>query len=365
MNICLKGLLGTAVAVVATCSQAQFSVASFEWLGTLGGTESFAFGVNSFGKTTGWSLNSSLATRAFFYDSAMSSLPLLAGWNSAEGHDINDQDWIVGSASTAAGTVSFMYQLGTPTELTGISGATDMTAWGLNSAGTVVGSATFASGDRAFIHSGGIGQILGPLPGGNTRYAGDINDSGWIAGSGIVSTDIGPRERAFRYNGTDYEIVPIVDGYASAVGKRLNAAGDEVGFMKSLDAVTTHAFFYGSGGLVEISTFGGLVSVANGISEKGFVVGSAKKADKFDRAFIWDAGTLTDLNVLVSSYLAPGSSLKDAQDIQGNWIVGNGYNSVSKRNEGWRIQLVPEPMAVIAFAIGLMGALRRRQRERR
>ncbi|MGA8473524.1 MAG: hypothetical protein WB681_00520 [Candidatus Cybelea sp.] len=76
---------------------------------------------------------------------------------------------------------------------------------------------------------------------------------------------------------------------------------------------------------------GDMFSVAFGINNKGQVVGQSCNASGACRAFIWQKGAMTDLNLLVPPdsrlYLTYGGDINDR-----GWVVGYGYDRKSGRN---------------------------------
>ena len=88
-----------------------------------------------------------------------------------------------------------------------------------------------------------------------------------------------------------------------------------------------------------LGTLGGNESLAWGVSADGaVVVGWAENAALQGRAFRWTAsGGMENLNTTYASLLTNGSVLAVAYAISpdGRYIVGQGYNAVTRRNEAF------------------------------
>jgi len=125
-------------------------------LGTLGGTTSAAFGINTTGTIVGSAETADSATHAFVWQSGtMTDLGTLGGtYSSATA--INDQGVVVGTASLANdASRAFVWQSGVMTDLNGA--IPDATGWVLeraddiNNVGQIVGTGKHNGATRAFL----------------------------------------------------------------------------------------------------------------------------------------------------------------------------------------------------------------------
>jgi probable HAF family extracellular repeat protein len=89
----------------------------------------------------------------------------------------------------------------------------------------------------------------------------------------------------------------------------------------------------------DLGTPGGDLSEAYGVSADGsVVVGYAYNAEGERRAFRWTAaGGMEDLNITYAHLLTDGSVLLGARAISpdGRYIVGQGYNAATEREEAF------------------------------
>jgi probable HAF family extracellular repeat protein len=179
------------------------------FLGTLGGTDSFAFGINDSGQVVGQSYTTSRAQAAFLWIPAapngtsgtMIDLGTLGGTNSDVGGTssvafaINGSGQVVGQSCTTSGVeAAFLWTPATPNGTSGtmaalptLSGATAQDAYGINDSGQVVGT----TGSAAFLYSGGKMIDLGSLAGSSGTIEADaINSEGQVVGSSDMSSGI-------------------------------------------------------------------------------------------------------------------------------------------------------------------------------
>ncbi len=152
-------------------------------IGTLGGRESRAYGLNDRGEVVGASLTSANRYHAFLWQKGrMQDLSTLGGrWSYA--YSINDQGQVVGDSRTADGSFhAFLWQKGRMQDL-GTLGGLSSHAYGLNDKGEVVGEADTAEGvSHAFLWQKGRMQDLGTL-GGTQSAAYSINNLGQVVGT--------------------------------------------------------------------------------------------------------------------------------------------------------------------------------------
>ena len=163
-------------------------------LGTLGGLQSEAFGVNDSGQVTGFGEVASRAQHAFLSDANGGMLHDLGtlGGSSSVGRGINAAGEVIGESTKANGaTHAFIFGTnGGPLRDLGTLGGTTSFASGVNATGQVVGGATTAGGaTHAFLSAldGGVLSDLGTL-GGTTSSALGINDSGQVVGSATTAS---------------------------------------------------------------------------------------------------------------------------------------------------------------------------------
>lgn len=310
-------------------------------LGTLGGPESEAAGVNIYGEVVGTSTTDTGARHAFRYrNGEMLDLGTLDGGLSSEGIAISDTGIVVGSSGWngvgpgfpqmtlgfiwqdgAMRSTSYLYCVCSFNRRTGLSHA-----HAVNSDGRVVGDSLtaraglwqaffwqadlgsarslidinsadggFASagyaindrneiagehGDRAVLIRDGVGQSLGVLPGHVRSSARAVNAIGQVAGFSMAADGV---RRGFFWDGAMGELPPV-PGQVSSEALAINAEGRAVGRSGNADLSETHAVLWNRGVAIDLNSRVAehdlVLVTAAGINEVGQIVGTALRGNQ-------------------------------------------------------------------------------------
>jgi probable HAF family extracellular repeat protein len=343
-------------------------------LGTLGGTSSGASSINDRAWITGYS---SLPASSPYIHAALwqrnqkiTDLGTLGGPNSAVEWPVkNDDGLISGISETAAaqklGEIwscaaaffppppsghicrGFAWRNGRMTQLPTLGGNNGFAA-GANDAGLVVGWAENTTHDttctppqvlqfeaavydpqRRTVHE------LPPYPGDLDGAATEINDAGAVVGiSGICDQAVGrftARHAVMWQNGQVINLGSL-GGVAWNTPMAINNQGEVVGFADlpgdTNGTANPVAFLWTRrGGMQNLGTLSGDTnSEALGINDRGQIVGISFNAQTgASRAFLWENGTMVDLNTLIggsaSLYLLYANDIDDQGEIAGGACV--------------------------------------------
>jgi probable HAF family extracellular repeat protein len=265
-------------------------------LGTLGGRDSQALGINDSSQVVGFAFTTGdLGYHAFLYDGSMSpamqDLGTLGGSQSVAS-GINASGLVVGQADPTDFPAShaFLYDptANPPMQDLGTFGAARYSAAAaINGAGQVVGTASLP-GDtsaHAFLYDAGAMppmQDLGTL-GGTYSGANGINAAGQVVGSSYLSGDA--TSHAFLYDPS--ATPPMQDlGILSTFGTRtfgagINDLGQVVGYADSGNQTPEHALIYDGAASPAMQDLNSLIPsdsgwtlrVATAINDRGQIVG--------------------------------------------------------------------------------------------
>lgn len=353
---------------------------AFQWrngavtdLGALpGGSNSFAFGINSRDWAVGVSENGAIDPMTGFpevdavlwRDGEIINLGTLGG-NASGANAVNNRGQVVGGALNTIpapfpdtflnayifelfpfyffplGTEShaFLWQEGKMQDL-GTLGGPDSVAWFVNERGQVAGQSSIDSIPNSttliptvdpFFWDHGKMVDVGNL-GGTYGYVADLNNRGQMIGTMTLPGDL--TYHPFLWNGgvlTDLGTFGGDGGQANAI----NDAGEVVGWAVTVGNQAVLSFVWRDGVMTSLGTVDGdPCNAADGINSKGQIVGESSPSC-FDpnlpaaNAFLWEnGGPMVDLNTLIPPSsgieLATGASINDRGEIDARAVLPNG-----------------------------------------
>lgn len=305
-------------------------------IGTLGGNESFASGVNNRGEVIGQSFTTTdqSVSHAFVYRKGTLT-DLYPLWDSGFGNSggINASGQIAGWLNTRSGGAVAAIQDKRGIAVLGSLGGFWANAEAINTVGQVAGW-SYLPGDlkvHAFLHSNGAMKDIGSAAG--DSFASGLNDFGVVVG-GFYDYRGPAIQHAFLHrHGVTIEINPFntSENLSQAVG--INNAEQIIGWGETAPG-SWHGFVELNGTVTDL----GLNAFPNAINQDGQIVGNfcapAFPSSCVEHPFLYDDGVITDLN----SLLPPGSGweLIAAFDINDRGqIVGYG-----RRNDHFRAFLL-------------------------
>jgi len=328
-------------------------------LGSLGGTYSWARGINNKGAVTGTASTATGAPRAFVHAGiAMSAVgdPWVGEWS--YGQAISDNGHVAGYVIDGRSRErGFLVEPTGSVRDVGTLGGPWSRAHGVNAAGHVVGVAATGVGSisRAFLYRDGAMTDLGTL-GGSYSVAHGINASGEVTGAAETADG---SEHAFVRSGGVMNRVCVPVGAAAdktRAGTAISDAGVITGRLDigkppvyGPERAFAHPIATASGAceVKDLGTLGGAYSRGLAINNHHEIVGEAQAADLTVRAFVHFEGVMHDLNARVVSGLG-GRTLTDAYAINdAGQIAANSCTGAAPQHcEAFRLDPVPTPSAI-------------------
>jgi probable HAF family extracellular repeat protein len=222
----------------------------------------------------------------------------------------------------------------------GTLGGTDAQAFLINDAGQVAGysytsstqpGACFSVPTDSFIWEKDKGmRDLGTL-GGTCTLAAAMNNRGQITGESFTSGD--QAAPGFLWEHGSIRQLGGSLGGDSAGGSAINEQGEIAGFATLSGGATFHATLWKNpNSITDLGVIGGdPCSYAAAINAAGQIVGASSPVCDFGdsaRAFLWQDGSLFDLNTLIPSgsalYLQLTNAINEAGEIAGTAVDANG-----------------------------------------
>ena len=356
-----------------------YLVHAFQWrngaltdLGALPGiNDSYAFSSNNRGQIIGVSENGTVdpVTNTPNVDAVLWSggeiinLGTLGGNCSAAG-TINDRAQVVGAAfndvpdpfggnlaiplpcPVATQVHAFLWEHGVMKDL-GTLGGPDSEAQYVNERGQIAGQsytdstpnppstapACLTSGiptEHPFLWQNGLID-LGSL-GGTCGYANWLNNQGEVVGTMTLAGDSANHAFLWSRGGlTDLKTL----GGSNSEAWFANDAGDVIGRADfSPDSADHHAFLWSHGVMKDLGTpnVGLVCSTAEGINAKRQVVGDSGVCGVGGTGWLWEEGSIVDLNTLVPSdtkvHVAGAAAINDRGEIVAGGLPGDGSSRV-------------------------------------
>ncbi len=298
------------VLFVIFCGSTQTVIATESYvitdLGTLGGAQSKAYGLNDLGQVIGESDTSSGESHAFLWlpqpayglPAGMNDLGTLGGSESVA-FDINSLGQVVGRADTATPTIyhGFLWDPLSGMQALGTLGGQLSEARAVNDLGEVVGSAQNANGFfRAFYRwAEGTTEWFGLVLPGDQESAGFAIGYANLHMAGASSS---APSHAFAFGGEAglYVLEDLGFGSAAYGLDGLRRVGSV-----TLESSAEHAALWDTLALTDLGTLGGVNSRAYAINDFDQIVGESDTAAASKHAFLWQANVMTDLNDLLSA----------------------------------------------------------------
>ncbi|HEY3268715.1 MAG TPA: choice-of-anchor Q domain-containing protein [Armatimonadota bacterium] len=343
-------------------ARAQFPYSPVE-MPAPAGTTSYLNGIDPAGRVVGAAYIDSSTEHAFLWqpNGAGQDLTPAAPAGVSTATDINAKGQIVGRIPVGYNTYhAFLWDAGTLKDLGTLPSGTVSAATAINGGGLIVGYASNTASRflrHAVVWQDGVIRDIGTF-GGEQSYATSVNDAGTVVGYAQVGTG---EYHAFSWqNNVMTDLGAQAGGESYAYG--VNADGQIVG--SASVGWSSHAVAWIAGKMVDLGVLpGDEASAAYAVNDAGQIVGvswhtvydSASGAySEADRAFVYTAGLMEDLNALASA--GPGRIFTAAHAINASGQIAAVASGASDTRG---VRLDPSATPHLAFiqspAAGLAG----------
>jgi probable HAF family extracellular repeat protein len=369
----MKSMLIAGASLIASLASAQSAHTTYSVLdlGPLGGGPAAPYFMTGNGLIAGaaeTASNQSHASVWFMGFQLDLSTPGLGGANSIA-YGINQKGQVVGTAQTAvangedfcgfnaygvakssAACLPFVFQNGAMTKLPTLGGPNGV-AYAINNRSEAVGWAETVTKDpnpacgvlqfQPVLWGTTSTRTLPTFPGDSDGVAAAINDNGQVVGAtgtcGDFNTNSGlylVEKHAMLWEAGAAINLGNLGGTGQFGGHHacaINNRGQVVGHSDLTGDTTFHTFLWTwETGMKDIGTLtGDVASTAISINDGGVVVGTSLDSNFNPRAFVWQNGSMADLNGLLTSnpqkmYLLLGYSINVSGEIVGLAVNANG-----------------------------------------
>jgi probable HAF family extracellular repeat protein len=184
---------------------------------------------------------------------------------------------------------------------------------------------------RAFLWENGHKRDLGTL-GGPDAQAGLVNDDGQVGGISFVNSTPNsvtgfPTLHPFLWHKGKMKDLGTLGGFGSpgtptsppTVGvSGLNNRGQVIGLSPLAGDQIAHPFLWDDGNLVDLTVqSGGLIATADAINDAGQIVGNATFPNGASDAYLWQDGVITDLGALAGDCFSRAFAINSRGQVVG------------------------------------------------
>ena len=345
LPVILSILLGLMACTVSAQAPPRYTVTD---LGSLGGQECDATGLNSKGQvvggadTTKHGKGPEFLTNVFVWQNGkMRAVPGLDG-SHAFVVAVNSAGQMAGAYSADPLKAKFAAALFTLSGKVKLLGGFPATQHGYSlseaEAVNAKGQAVGISNNQAFFWSAGKLRRLAPPPGYTAADAGAINAVGAAAGKANKIGTGKTATHALLWNPSGQaKDLGVLPGYTDSIARGINAKGQVAGWVGQTGGTGVRgltfryrAFLWQNGKMRGLGSIPRLPdSKASALNDKGQVVGNAYHRTD-EAALLWQNGKVYELNKVVPS--GSGWKLQNALVINNNgWIIGNGIHNGIRR----------------------------------